>query len=135
MVAKSKKRNKTPKAAVRAFTSESKGLVQPSTALAAIIGNEPLPRTEVTKRVWDYIKINDLQDPSDKRRIKADPKLRVVFGNQDNVGMFELSRHVNRHLETSLHRVTGLPGEIIVKPRRVREEIHYHLGGDTIVKP
>ncbi|HKP72294.1 MAG TPA: SWIB/MDM2 domain-containing protein [Pyrinomonadaceae bacterium] len=70
----------------------------PDEALAAIVGSEPLPRTEVTKRVWDYIRNNNLQDPKDKRTIKADAKLRRVFNGQDAVTMFELTKLVNSHL-------------------------------------
>jgi chromatin remodeling complex protein RSC6 len=72
---------------------------QPDAALAAVIGNDPLPRTEVTKRVWDYIRANNLQDPNDKRTIRADAKLRQVFGGKDSVTMFELTKHVNAHLK------------------------------------
>ena len=71
---------------------------QPDAALGAVIGNDPLPRTEVTKRVWDYIRANNLQDPKDKRTIRADAKLRQVFGGKDSVTMFELTKHVNNHL-------------------------------------
>ena len=73
--------------------------LQPDDALAAVVGKEPLPRTEVTKRVWDYIKANNLQDPNDKRTIKADAKLRAVFGGKDSVSMFEMTKLVNGHLK------------------------------------
>lgn len=69
----------------------------PSPALAAVIGAEPSPRTEVTKKIWDYIKAHQLQNPENKRMIRADDKLRAVFG-QDEVSMFEMTRLVNRHL-------------------------------------
>ena len=72
---------------------------QPDAALAAVIGSDPLPRTEVTKKVWDYIRANNLQDPKDKRTIRADAKLRQVFGGKDSVTMFELTKHVNAHLK------------------------------------
>jgi chromatin remodeling complex protein RSC6 len=74
---------------------------QPDAALAAVIGSDPLPRTEVTKKVWDYIRANNLQDPKDKRTIRADAKLRQVFGGKDSVTMFELTKHVNAHLKKS----------------------------------
>ena len=61
--------------------------------------HQPLPRTEVTKRIWDYIRANNLQDPKDKRTIRADAKLRPVFGGRDSVTMFELTKHVNEHLK------------------------------------
>ena len=71
---------------------------KPDAALAAVIGSDPVPRTEVTKRVWDYIRKNNLQDPKDKRTIRADAKLRQVFGGKDSVTMFELTKLVNAHL-------------------------------------
>ena len=70
----------------------------PDAALAAVIGSAPVPRTEVTKRIWDYIRTHNLQDPNDKRTIRADAKLRPVFGGKDSVTMFELTKHVNAHL-------------------------------------
>lgn len=73
--------------------------LQPDDQLAAIVGKEPLPRTEVTKRVWDYIKQNNLQDANDKRTIKADAKLRPIFGGRDSVTMFEMTKLVNGHLK------------------------------------
>ena len=69
----------------------------PSPELAAVIGAEPSPRTEVTKKIWDYIKAHNLQNPENKRMIRADDKLRAVFG-QDEVSMFEMTRLVNKHL-------------------------------------
>jgi chromatin remodeling complex protein RSC6 len=72
--------------------------LQPDAALAAVVGNQPLPRTEVTKKIWEYIRANNLQDPNDKRTIRADAKLRPVFGGKDSVTMFELTKHVNAHL-------------------------------------
>jgi chromatin remodeling complex protein RSC6 len=73
--------------------------LQPDDALAAVIGSEPQPRTEVTKRIWDYIKANNLQDPKDKRTIKADAKLKKVFDGKDSVSMFEMTKLVNSHLK------------------------------------
>jgi len=69
----------------------------PSAALAAVIGTEPVSRTEVMKKLWDYIKANNLQNPQDKRTIVADAKLRAVFG-KDQAGMFELAGIVGQHL-------------------------------------
>jgi chromatin remodeling complex protein RSC6 len=73
--------------------------LQPDDKLAAVVGREPLPRTEVTKRVWDYIRSNNLQDPKDKRTIRADAKLKAVFDGKDSVTMFELTKAVNAHLK------------------------------------
>lgn len=73
--------------------------VQPDTVLAAVIGSEPLPRTEVTKKIWDYVRQNNLQDPKDKRTIRADAKLKPVFNGQDSVSMFEMTKLVNSHLK------------------------------------
>jgi len=74
-------------------------LVTPSADLAAIIGAEPKPRSEVTKKVWDYIKANGLQDQTNKRMINADDKLRKIFGGKDQVSMFEMTALVNKHLK------------------------------------
>jgi chromatin remodeling complex protein RSC6 len=73
--------------------------VQPSAELAAIVGNTPLPRTEITKRLWDYIKAHGLQDPSNKRMINADAKLRPLFGGQEQVSMLELPKLMSRHVQ------------------------------------
>ncbi|MFL6678300.1 MAG: SWIB/MDM2 domain-containing protein [Burkholderiaceae bacterium] len=69
----------------------------PSPALAAIVGSEPLPRTEVTKRLWDYIKAHNLQNPANKRNILCDAKLKAVMG-KDEVTMFEMTGLVGKHL-------------------------------------
>lgn len=71
--------------------------MQPSAALAAVIGGSPMPRTEVTKKIWAYIKRNGLQDKVNRRNIRADDKLRAVF-RKDVVSMFEMTKIVNRHL-------------------------------------
>jgi upstream activation factor subunit UAF30 len=70
----------------------------PSSELAAVIGANPMPRTEVTKKIWDYIKANNLQDPANKRMINADEKLKAVFG-KDQVSMFEMTKIISRHLK------------------------------------
>ena len=72
--------------------------MQPSTALAAVVGSSPLPRTEVTKKLWQYIKRNGLQDSKNRRQINADEKLRPVFGGKSQVSMFEMTSKVNKHL-------------------------------------
>ncbi len=70
----------------------------PSAALAAVVGSKALPRTEVTKKVWDYIKKNKLQDPKEKRNINADSALQAVFGGKKSVSMFEMAKHINKNL-------------------------------------
>jgi chromatin remodeling complex protein RSC6 len=72
--------------------------MQPSAALAAVVGSSPLPRTEVTKKLWQYIKRNGLQDSKNRRAINADEKLRPVFGGKSQVTMFEMTSKVNKHL-------------------------------------
>ena len=71
----------------------------PSAVLAAVVGNSPMPRTEVTKKIWDYIKKNKLQDAKNKRLINADEKLRAVFGGKSKVSMFEMTKLVSNHLK------------------------------------
>jgi len=73
--------------------------VQPSSDLAAIVGSNPIPRTEITKKVWDYIKKNKLQDDKNRRMINADDKLKVVFGGKKQVSMFEMTKLINNHLK------------------------------------
>ena len=70
----------------------------PSPALAEIVGSKPIPRTEVTKRLWAYIRKHKLQDPKNKRMIKADASLKVVFGGKSTVNMFEMTKLVSKHL-------------------------------------
>ncbi|HEY7634053.1 MAG TPA: SWIB/MDM2 domain-containing protein [Gemmatimonadales bacterium] len=70
----------------------------PSSSLAAVVGSSPLPRTEVTKKLWAYIKRNGLQDSKNRRAINADEKLRPVFGGKSQVSMFDMTKMVNRHL-------------------------------------
>ncbi len=73
--------------------------VQPSEALAAVVGSKPIPRTEVTKKLWVYIKKNGLQDPKAKRMIRADAALKTVFGGKAVVNMFEMTKLVGKHLK------------------------------------
>ncbi|MBA3357439.1 MAG: hypothetical protein H0U18_16165 [Pyrinomonadaceae bacterium] len=73
--------------------------VTPSSALAEIVGAKPIPRTEVTKRLWAYIKQNKLQDPKNRRMIKADAALKSVFGGKSTVNMFEMTKLVSKHLK------------------------------------
>ncbi len=69
-----------------------------SAELAAVVGNGPMPRTEVTKKLWEYIKANGLQDPGNKRLINADQKLKAVFDGKSQVSMFEMTKLINVHL-------------------------------------
>ena len=71
----------------------------PSATLAAVVGSMPLPRTEVTKKIWDYIKKNKLQDAINRRLINADDKLKAVFGGKGKVSMFEMTKLVSNHLK------------------------------------
>jgi upstream activation factor subunit UAF30 len=70
----------------------------PSPALSEVVGSKPLPRTEVIKKIWDYIKKNNLQDKKNRRNINADGKLRPLFG-KDQISMFELAKVVNKHVK------------------------------------
>ena len=71
----------------------------PSAELAEVIGEAPVPRTEVTKKLWDYIKKHKLQDPANKRNINADDKLKKVFDGKSTVSMFEMTKLVGKHLK------------------------------------
>jgi chromatin remodeling complex protein RSC6 len=71
--------------------------VTPSADLAAITGSDPLPRSQVVSKMWDYIRANKLQNPDNKREIVADDKLKKVFGT-DRCSMFEMNKHLSRHL-------------------------------------
>ena len=71
----------------------------PSDALAAVIGSKPVPRTEVVKKLWVYIKANKLQDSANRRMINADAKLKPVFGGKAQVSMFDMAKHISKHLK------------------------------------
>ena len=71
----------------------------PSSTLAAVVGSSPMPRTEVTSKLWGYIKKNNLQDKANRRMINADDKLRDVFGGKKQVSMFEMTKLVAKHLK------------------------------------
>lgn len=109
--AKSKAKSKTkskaakPKAAVKAKAKTKRkpnaAFMKPmniSDALQPVVGSKPLPRTEVTKRLWEYIKKNKLQDAKERRNINADENLKKVFGGKKQVSMFEMTKLVNKHL-------------------------------------
>lgn len=70
----------------------------PSAALGAVVGTKGLPRTEAVKKIWDYIKKNKLQDAKNKRMINADDKLKAVFGGKSQVSMFDMAKHLAKHL-------------------------------------
>jgi chromatin remodeling complex protein RSC6 len=74
--------------------------VTPSPALAEVVGSKPIPRTEVTKKLWAYIKKNGLQDQKNKRMINADPTLKTVFGGKSSVNMFDMTKLVSKHLKS-----------------------------------
>ena len=73
--------------------------VQPDAALSAVVGAKPIPRTELTKKLWVYIKKNSLQDKKKKTNINADDKLKVVFGGKKTVTMFEMTKLVSKHVK------------------------------------
>ena len=73
--------------------------MNPTPTLAAVIGSSAMPRTEVTKKIWAYIKRNSLQDKKNRRMINADDKLKPVFGGKAQVSMFEMTKLVNKHLK------------------------------------
>jgi upstream activation factor subunit UAF30 len=71
----------------------------PSASLAEVVGSKPLPRTEIIKKIWDYIKKNGLQDKQNRRMINADDKLKGVFAGKEQISMFELAKVVNNHVK------------------------------------
>ena len=75
--------------------------MQPTEELGAVVGARPMPRTEVTKRLWEYIRKNGLQDQKNRRQINADDRLRAVFGGRRQVSMFEMTKMVNQHLKNA----------------------------------
>ena len=91
------KAKKAPRKANAAFMKP----VTPSATLAEVVGSKPMPRTEVTKKLWAYIKKNGLQDAKNKRMIKADDALKPVFGGKAQVNMFEMTKLVNKHLKNA----------------------------------
>ena len=73
--------------------------MQPDAALSAVVGTKPIPRTEITKKLWQYIKRNGLQDAKERRMINADDKLKTVFGGRGKVSMFEMTKLVSKHMK------------------------------------
>jgi upstream activation factor subunit UAF30 len=101
MAAKKKSRKTAAKkksAAKRKPNAAFMKAMQPTPALAAVIGGNAMPRTEVTKKIWNYIKRNSLQDTRNRRMINADDKLKEIFGGKRQVSMFEMTKLVNKHL-------------------------------------
>jgi len=90
-VAKKKVARKPNAAFMKALT--------PSATLAAVVGDKPLPRTQVIKKIWDYIKKNKLQDNKNRRMINADAKLKVLFAGKNQVSMFDLAKIVSKHVK------------------------------------
>ena len=73
--------------------------MQPDDKLASIVGSKPIPRSEITKKVWDYIKKHGLQDKKKRTMINADDNMRAVFGGKGQVSMFEMTKLVNQHMK------------------------------------
>ena len=94
-MAKKTAKKKTARKANAAFMRP----VTPSAALAEVVGSKPIPRTEVTKKLWAYIKKNGLQDKKNRRMINADDNLKVVFGGKASVNMFDMTKLVGKHLK------------------------------------
>ena len=95
---KAAKKAPAKKAAKRAPNPAFMRAMTPSAQLAAVVGSNGMPRTEVTKKLWAYIKKQGLQDQKERRMIIADDKLRPVFGGKSRVSMFEMTKLVNKHL-------------------------------------
>lgn len=72
--------------------------VQPDSMLAKVVGSQPMTRSEITKKVWDYVKKNNLQDSQNRRMINADDTMRPIFNGQSQVSMFEMTKLVNQHV-------------------------------------
>jgi upstream activation factor subunit UAF30 len=90
---------KTAKKSARKPNAAFMKPMTPSAALSEVVGSKPIPRTEVTKKLWAYIKKNKLQDAKNRRNIKADENLKAVFGGKAVVNMFEMTKLVNKHLK------------------------------------
>ncbi len=103
--AKKATKKAAPKKAAKKSTTKRKPSaafmkpMTPSDKLAEVVGSKPLPRTEVTKKLWAYIKKNDLQDKKNRRNINGDAALKAVFGGKATVNMFEMTKLVNKHLK------------------------------------
>jgi chromatin remodeling complex protein RSC6 len=91
--------SKTPKKAKRTPNAAFMKPVQPDDKLALVVGEKPLPRTELTKKLWDYIRKNGLQDAKKRTQINADENLKAVFNGKNQVSMFEMTKLVSGHLK------------------------------------
>ena len=104
-MAKKKAAKKSAKKKVAKKTSKRKPSaafmkpMQPDAALSEIVGSKPIPRTEVTKKLWQYIKKRNLQDKKNRRNINADAALKAVFGGKATVNMFEMTKLVSKHMK------------------------------------
>ena len=98
-MAKKTAKKTTKKTAARKPNAAFMKPMTPSAALSEVVGSKPIPRTEVTKKLWAYIKKNELQDKKNRRMIKADDALKPVFGGKATVNMFEMTKLVNKHLK------------------------------------
>ncbi len=102
MAAKKKVKKKAKKKVVKKKRKPNPAFMKPmkiSAALAEVVGSKPIPRTQVVKKLWQYIKKNKLQDKKNRRNINADANLRVVFGGKRTVSMFEMTKLVSKHLK------------------------------------
>ena len=93
------KKKPAKKAAKRTPNAAFMKAMTPSAQLGLVVGSAPLPRTEVTKKLWQYIKRKGLQDAKNRRQINADENLKPIFGGKSNVSMFEMTKLVNKHLK------------------------------------
>ena len=93
------KKGGAKKAAKRTPNAAFMKAMTPSAQLSAVVGSAPLPRTEVTKKLWGYIKKKNLQDAKNRRQINADENLKPIFGGKASVSMFEMTKLVNKHLK------------------------------------
>src|SRR6476469_1659049 len=94
-----KKATKTAKKAARKPNAAFMKPLTLSDELAAVVGNKPLPRTEIVKKIWEYIRKNGLQDKNNKRMINTDDKLKKVFDGKNQISMFEIAKGVNNHVK------------------------------------
>jgi upstream activation factor subunit UAF30 len=97
--AAAKKAPAKKKAAARKPNAAFMKAMTPSPELAAVVGSKPMPRTEITKKLWVYIKKHNLQDPKERRMINADDNLKAVFNGKKQVSMFDMTKLVNKHLK------------------------------------
>ena len=100
--AKKKAKKKVAKKKMKTKRKPNPAFMKPmkiSSALAEVVGSKPIPRTEVVKKLWQYIKKNKLQDKKNRRNINADANLKVVFGGKKTVSMFEMTKLVSKHLK------------------------------------